>query len=419
MKNKLLLLLLIYSIKSFGQWTTLPVPSINPGRFDDIFFINDSVGWTAAGNQNQIYKTTDGGASWKLQFTSGKYMRCIEFTTPLVGFCGSLDSSFYKTTDGGVTWKDIANTITPKPPGICGLSAPTVNVIYGCGIWSSPAYVIKSVDGGNTWTSIDLSTLASKLVDIHFINADTGFVSGTASNYLEGGIILYTADGGKTWSIKHKTLIKGDYIWKMQTPDGKHYYGSVEANVFADNTRFVESKDGGMTWNTKKIKGGYNYIQAIGFIDSLTGWIGGNSLLLQTTDGGLNWDTITVGSTYNRFLKMNDSTAFLTGNKIYKYKKRKPDGIIDLAPFDDIHSLIVSPNPTSSILNIEMDIHNRTRCQLMLLSAEGKLLQMVYDGTIEKGAKKYSISVAHFPAQTLLIVLHTNEGVISKKVVRN
>jgi photosystem II stability/assembly factor-like uncharacterized protein len=416
MKN-IMLFLIICSTKGFCQWTTLTIPSA--GRYDDVFFINDTVGWAAGGNSTEIYKTTNGGASWTMQYTSGKYLRSIEFATPTLGFCGSLDSSFYKTTDGGNTWIDIANNITPKPPGICGLSAPTQNVIYGCGIWSSPAYIIKSTDGGNTWSTMDLSAYANALVEIHFINADTGFVSGMANPATQGGIILYTINGGNTWTVKHKTMTAQDYIWKLQTPDGLHYYGSVEALPVTGNVRIVESNDAGLTWATHIIKNTYSYVQTIGFIDTLKGWTGGNSTLFETIDGGINWNSISVGSTYNRFFKTNDSTAFLSGDKIYKYTTGTVSGIIDSKPFDEIHILKVSPNPASNLINIEINIRNKTNCKLQLFSSEGKLLQSIYEGYIEKGIQNYSISIENIPDQMIYIILRTNEGLIYKKVAKN
>lgn len=134
---------------SQGQWSTLPVQGI---RIDDVFFFDAQNGWAASNDsQRRIYQTSDGGNTWTAKFTqTTSYLRSITFASPLVGFCGSLSSKLYKTTDGGNTWIDIAGSISPVPSGICGLSAPTANVIYGCGIYASPAYVIKSADGGTT-----------------------------------------------------------------------------------------------------------------------------------------------------------------------------------------------------------------------------------------------------------------------------
>lgn len=416
MKNITFFLMLLCINECFSQWTTLNIPYSS--RYDDVFFINDSVGWAAAGGFTKIYNTIDGGSNWTLQYTSGKYLRSIEFATPKLGFCGSLDSSFYKTTDGGITWTDIANTITPKPPGICGLSAPTSNIIYGCGIWSSPAYLIKSIDGGNTWTTIDLSSLASALVDVHFINADTGFVSGLSNPSTQGGIILYTEDGGNTWTVRYKTMTAEDYIWKIQTPDGIHYYGSIQALPTAGNVRIVKSNDAGRTWTTSIVKNTYSYIQTIGFLDTLKGWTGGDSTLFETIDGGINWNSISVGSTYNRFFKINDSTAFLAGVKIYQYTVGNLTNVIDKKPFDEIHSLNVSPNPVNNFINIEMTIHNKTNCKLHLYSFDGKLIQSIYDGKIEKGTKQFSIPSEKIPPQTIYLILKTNEGLLYRKIIK-
>lgn len=44
-----------------GTWTTLNIPP--SGRHDDVFFINDTVGWAAGGPAGTIRRTEDGGAT--------------------------------------------------------------------------------------------------------------------------------------------------------------------------------------------------------------------------------------------------------------------------------------------------------------------------------------------------------------------
>lgn len=406
----------LLSINCLSQWTTLNIPAA--GRYDDIHFIDESLGWIAGGGSNQIYKTTDGGANWTLQFTGNKYLRSIAFASPSLGFCGSLDSSFYKTVDGGNTWVDIANSLFPKPQGICGLSAPTENVIYGCGIWSSPAYIIKSIDGGNNWTTIDMSAYADALVDVYFLSADTGFVTGMSNPVADGGVVLYTTDGGSTWAVKHKTLITGDYIWKIQSPDGIHYYGSVDAIPQSGNVRISKSNDAGMTWIVDTIKNSYNHMQVIGFMDSLRGWTGGHGLLFETKDGGVSWNNVSVGSTFNRFLKINDSTAYLSGNQIYKFEAGKEVSIPDTEPYDDLHLLSVFPNPASDLIEIKLEFRQNTNCKLQLFSSDGKVLNIIYNNPVGKGPKSFTVPIDHVPAQTLYLVMRTNEGVISRIFVK-
>jgi photosystem II stability/assembly factor-like uncharacterized protein len=416
MKNLVFSCFIIIALPAFGQWTTLNIPS--SGRYDDVFFIDELVGWAAGGNSGKIYKTTNGGATWTMQYNTGKYLRSIEFLTPTLGFCGSLESSLFKTTDGGVSWTDISSSISPVPPGICGLSAPSANVIYGCGIWSEPAFVIKSVNGGTTWTSIDLSQYASALVDIFFTSENVGFVVGKSNPASDGGIVLYTADGGTTWEVKHKTFANEDYIWKLQTPDSLHYYGSLDALPSTGNVRIVKSLDAGLSWTTDTIRDTYNYVQTIGFMDAQHGWTGGLNTLFETTDGGENWTPITVGSAYNRFYRVNENTAFLSGDRIYKYTNGTPTSNQYLGLTDEIHSISIAPNPFHNHVEIEMRIGNKTRSKLQLYSSDGKLLKTLYDGVADKGIKHFSVDCSDSGSQILFLVLKTNEELVYRKLVK-
>ncbi len=416
MKKLLPILLLLLSANAFAQWKQLDIP--DGGRYDDLFFLNESVGWTASGGSASIYKTVDSGKTWDFKFSSSKYLRSIEFINDKVGFCGSLDSSFYKSIDGGETWTDIAQTITPRPHGICGLSAPTKSVIYGCGIWSSPAFIIKSTDTGKTWTSINMSAYANSLVEIHFLNADTGFVSGMSNPITKGGVILYTQNGGLTWEVKYQTNRAQDYVWKIQSPDKKNYYASIEAFPTAGNVRMVQSVDSGKTWATKIVKNTYTYIQTIGFIDSLRGWTGGDNVLYETRDGGKNWNTITLGTSYNRFFRINDSIAYLSGSHIYKYHRDSISTGIKNIVSDDIHSLSVSPNPFSTNFKVDVNIKNKTNCKLLLVNSEGKTIQTIYDGVIYPNKYTYQIDTQKLSAELYYVILKTNEGLMYKAAIK-
>ena len=81
------------------------------GKQDDIFFVNERVGWYINGF-GKIYHTTDGGQIWKLQLEKkGTFFRCVAFIDSLHGFVGTVGTDYfpnvtdtiplYKTTDGG------------------------------------------------------------------------------------------------------------------------------------------------------------------------------------------------------------------------------------------------------------------------------------------------------------------------------
>jgi len=394
-------------------WTTLTTPHAT--RYDDVYFINPNVGWTAGGWLKKIHKTIDGGETWQESGTFTKYLRSIEFFDEKIGLCGSLEGSLYRTTDGGKTWKDVAPKISPQPAGVCGLAKADATTIYGVGIWSEPAFVIKSVDKGLTWTYINMSAYANSLIDAYFIDADHGFVTGSKSEE-DGGIVLYTADGGATWQEKFVTHHVSDRIWKIQTPDKKHFYGSIES--YTDSTRIIRSKDAGQTWEIVTVDTGYYYCQTVGFIDSLRGWTGGYSTLFETNDGGETWEKITLGSAYNRFVKLNDRTAFLTGNRVYKFSRDFVTGVTDTDPYDPIHHVSVSPNPTPGMANLRVTFGTSTMAHIYLYSTQGKNLNKLFDGRVEQGEKTFPIDLTTQAAQTFVIIVKTNEGMEQVKLMK-
>ena len=416
-KNFLLLLILVFQLPLFAQWTTLSTSPFS-GRHDDICFINDSVGWIASGFGGRIFKTTDGGDSWNIQYFGNFYLRSIEFANDMLGFSGTLNGPLLRTTNGGANWTDVSINIDPKPPGICGLSAPSEEVIYGCGIWSSPAFLIKSEDGGLTWTNKDMSYLASALVDVHFTSPDTGFVCGRANPATEGGIILHTTDGGENWTILHKTMIPFDIIWKLQSPDGTNYFASIDAVPGTGNMRILKSGDSGFSWESVIVSDTYIYSQMIGFMDSLTGWVGGLSSLYETIDGGETWYPIALGSDYNRFLKINDTLAFMSGGRIYKYTKEETVSTQHPETYAEIHGLKVTPNPAADLIQIEIELSENTYCLLQIFSSNGHLIHDIYNGPIEKGKRNFSYHIGEIPPQSIYVALKTNEGLVYRKVIK-
>lgn len=156
------------------QWFPTNAPSQR--RYDDIYFINASTGWTV-NSDGKILKTTDGGVNWQQQFQvpGAIWLRSVGFTTPLNGWVGTVSPQqrLYHTTDGGETWTVVDNLPENAPVKICGLSVVNESVIYASGTNDPadiPARMMKTVDGGATWTAWDMSEYATILIDNYFIN---------------------------------------------------------------------------------------------------------------------------------------------------------------------------------------------------------------------------------------------------------
>ncbi len=435
-----LLLIFLFPLKNFSQWRPLDIPSAN--RYDDVFFIDENTGWAVNG-ERRIYKTTDGGATWTLKFQADNYLRSIEFATPMLGYAGSLRNSIYRTLDGGETWENISENVDfdityngvryTEVPGACSLSAPSENVVFACAIWSGsePAYVAKSTDAGDSWVTTDMTTYATQLVDVLFLNENEGFLTGRNDPIGEekGGVILYTDDGGETWTTVLETGVAGDYIWKIQTPDSVNFFGSIQSLASTNNVRFVKSSDGGQSWTIHTVQADkWNYMQMVGFKDELTGWTGGTAnpsqgsetALFQTNDGGDTWGKIEThgNSTFNRFFMFSDELIFLTGRRVYKYDDNYPDEEVVLSSEASFHELSVSPNPTNSSISIDVQIAQFTRTRLELLNSSGQLIKMIQLGFLDAGNHSFNQSLEGLEAGLYFLSLHTNEGLNYSRIIK-
>ncbi|CAM4318173.1 T9SS type A sorting domain-containing protein [Flavobacterium terrigena] len=422
MKKAALLFLLISNFLSSQTWQPLTsIPSNTVGgnqRFDDVFFLNENLGWAANGGFAEVFKTTDGGATWTSQITwqllgSYHYFRNIEFLDENIGFLGTLNQKFYKTIDGGTTWSLVTN-ITPNPVAICGLDCVGTSTVYGCGTYYGPPLIIKSTDSGNTWQYIDMSAYANALVDINFINENIGFVTG---NNATGGVVLKTIDGGTTWTQLLNTGTNGDFVWKLQVLSSNNnvLFGSVEA-ASPNIGRLAKSIDGGLTWTLQNAP--ESEIQAVGFLDENHGWMGGHTTgFYETIDGGASWTNTGVGSNLNRIFFIGN-TAYASGRTIYKMSS-----LLSNPDFEE-HNRVnlnvkVSPNPVVDKLNIEIDFPAEDHIIIDLYDSTGKLAKkLVKDDINTVGIKKYSFDFP-YPTGTYFINFHSNTGRQSTKIIKN
>lgn len=397
------------------NWQTFNFPPATTGRYDDVFFLNENLGWAARGGNGTVFKTTNGGSTWTEQFVSsqtGQYFRNIEFLNENIGFLGTLNNNFYKTTNGGTSWTKV-NNISPYPAAICGLDTVGASTVYGCGAWFSPAYVIKSTDSGSTWKFIDMSAYATALVEILFIDENTGFVSGSDE---EGAVIMKTTNGGDTWTKIYKAGEYGDYVWKMQIfPDNKTMFCSIESET---QGKLLKTFNGGLTWETKNFPD--PYVQAVGFVSKTHGWMGGhNSGFMETFDGGNTWVNNNLGGSLNRIFFVNGtSTAFASGNQIYKMTTT---GLAtNEIGSDKVENLKIEvvPNPIKDKLNLNIHYIYSDHIIVGLYDLTGKFLgQILKDDVNNKGLKKYSLDFK-YPVGEYILAVQSNLGRQSIKVIK-
>ncbi len=414
MKSKFTLIVLcafFFSCLNAQSWTQLNIPG-SPARYDDVFFLNENLGWAADGWGYSVYKTTDGGQNWELQLvTNNEYLRNIEFLNENIGFLGTLSPNFYKSTDGGNTW-DLVNI--PNVHAICGLDAVGESTIYGCGAYFQPAYIIKSADSGENWEFIDMSAHATALVEVLFVDEQTGFASGGND---EGGIILKTTDGGQNWTEIYNSGIPGELVWKMQRlfSNTDVMFGAVESFDPLPG-KLIKSTDDGQSWISRDVPD--PFIQGVGFITENHGWMGGhNSGFLETFDGGETWNETGFGWSLNRFQIFDQNLIYCSGQSIYKYTDNLSVSDIASQRPEDL-DIVISQNPVTDKLNFTIDYTRNDHMLITLFDETGKKIKQLSRETIStKGKKEYSFD---FPYKQGIyyLLFHNDLGYQSKKIIK-
>ncbi len=415
--KKLIFLLFCIPVSSFSQsgWNYLLNAPVVSQRFDDVYFVNDSTGWAANG-EGEIYKTSDYGNSWTVQFDDFlHYFRAIEFLNDTLGFAGTLDTSVYRTTDGGTTW-NLINQNFPNPvSGTCGIGH-FGNTIVMVGIWSTPAHILRSTDGGTTWTYTDMSAYADALIDCWFKNADTVFVSGQGTNSINNkGVILRSTDGGVTWQQVGQSPSANTYCWKLQFTSPSVGYSSCEEGGSA--SRILKTLDGGASWFPLTVTNLNIDMEGIGFVNDTTGWVGGWSVgMYETTNGGNSWSYLNFGQNLNRFVFLHPDLGYAAGMSIYKFDGLTTTG---LHPNDSeikyIHQFELSPNPVKDILKITLHINKNTQAIFEVYDDNGKSVKKFVHGWLTKNTYLFEYTTEKFRSGNYYVVLRTNEHFLTKR----
>jgi photosystem II stability/assembly factor-like uncharacterized protein len=156
------------------------------------------------------YSSPDGGATWQYRDLSTLMAGLVDvaFVDESVGFIGGTGLSaggqgaatILKTTDGGVTWRTVftndggpgwAWKIFPVSAGVIYVSLESLD---------GTDRVVKSVDGGETWsiqivaTGQPVGVAVGSLQGIGFLDVNVGWVGG----FFTG--MFATTNGGVTWS---------------------------------------------------------------------------------------------------------------------------------------------------------------------------------------------------------------------------
>lgn len=256
----------VYKSTDGGQsWTCMGLSDsqhigrilVDPRNSDVVFVAAEGPLWSAGGDRG-LYKTTDGGKTWKavLEISDNTGVTDIAFDprNPDVLYAASYqrrrhvglligggpESAIYKTTDGGRSWKKLSNGLPAVDIGRIALAVspqkPDVvyALIYAAGDESG---FFRSTDRGETWTRQS----NYKVIDPQYYGEIYADPHQFDRIYTVDMRIHVTEDGGKNF----KPL-----KWRMHVDHHAMAFDPTDSNhiLVGNDGGLYESYDHGSTW---------------------------------------------------------------------------------------------------------------------------------------------------------------------------
>jgi len=262
----------------------------------------ENVGGRHVGFGNGVYRSLDGGASWKnLGLADSQHISKIivhpkDSNIVFVASQGPLwsaggDRGLFKTIDGGATWSKVLSAgewtgvtdlvMDPRDPEVLYAATwqhhRTVAAVIDGGPESG---IYKTTDGGATWTRLEEGLPDGNMGKIGLAispqKPDVVYAVIELDNR-KGGV-WRSANRGASWEKRSDAVSGGT---------GPHYYQELEASphafdrIYIIDIRLQVSDDGGTTFRQVREQAKHSDNHALAFRPDDADW------LLAGTDGGL------------------------------------------------------------------------------------------------------------------------------------
>ena len=299
-------------------------------ELNDVYFVTIDEGWVSGGNgisAGVLLHTTDGGEHWSVAMgdPAGSqrpfyHLRFVDQTTGFVaqGTQGG-DHALLRTTDGQ-TWR-VTGTVPQHHPDYRFTSATV-------GVASTGKTIVRTTNAGRAWTPVfDCAlkvqvegltrTVSCEISSFAFPSPNVGYAIGGGYD-VRGLYVMKTEDGGATWT--GTLAIPGD-------DDGRegHIFFVDEKTGYAclANGKIYGTDDGGQTWNG--LPGASCEGKApILFADPEVGWAFRYKSLTFTTEGGRRWVSrnVALPASVRSFSLPRRDRAYVVGDHgmVYRYR---------------------------------------------------------------------------------------------------
>lgn len=191
-----------HTVNGGESWSTFTVPGFATTKsYRDFFFINEMTGYLL-GAGGMVTKTTDGGSTWVSladNINTSHSLFCTYWKTELNGYAGSGSGLLYITTNGGTTWTSITVGGSANIRDIWFKDANNGVLVKENG------EIYYTSTGGNTagsWsaaTESAISQVTGVMCDHNGVYWAAGY-SNEASQQGNSWALMKSLDGGATWT---------------------------------------------------------------------------------------------------------------------------------------------------------------------------------------------------------------------------
>jgi len=245
--------------------TFTTVESSLPGKIRDIA-VSDTY-QLAVGDSGTIYRSTDDGQTW----SSVSSPTSQNLFTVSIGngyaIIGGREGSLFYSTNNGQSWSSSNAPIDADDDIFDTAVSDTYQLLVIQNYTTSNyAYVLRSTDGGQTWTQVQFTETDFFGVDLFGVaideqNPQNAIVVGDSS------IILISNDQGQTWRIRdvdNDTLLYNENFGKVAIDDFRVYI-TAGYEIFVSNGKIELDDDN--TWSRVDVNA-QNSIEQIAVSDS-------------------------------------------------------------------------------------------------------------------------------------------------------
>lgn len=379
-----LILAFISSTISFAQIRGWESQESNTEAYlTDVFFINADTGWVTG--HGVLLNTADGGENWTMQDSIDAYFMSVFFKDENEGWAvgfkehGEYYGIFYHTTDGGEQWI-LKDSTRWDLNDICFINADTGFAVGG---GRSKTTLLRTYDAGTSWEEMD--GYGGHLYTVQFVNDTLGWAAG------ERGAMLKTEDGGNTWTTTYLDVGQFNLTsLSFVNPDTGWVVGSDKIH---------KTTNGGETWETQDCEAN-SYYSGCFFKNSNSGWVCTSESqsfgkIFFTEDGGNSWilqKAIEYTSLKSIFY-LDDSTAWCVGGTgtILKATSEVMVSIGEIGSIQEkpsqgkgLHQNY--PNPFSLETTLSYKLSNSGPVRLTVYNLLGEELAVLVDKTQAAGS---------------------------------